>query len=377
MVSQTKSFRIDDNKIQFEKGRQEVPEHIRGKCCFITNQGIDEIRNFYGRPKAWLKIFFNEGFDTWGDPEWGGYGLDRNREIGRVSYLKEATVIQNLCWMAGDAPRVYALLEVERDGKKYPAQLIEYLEPNKVKVDINKQLDDMEEYLGKFRVRMCHRELLGQHDFIDGKLIDFQGFTFKSDAEEAIVNYVKKYGKYGKSHYQSIDAVGLTAKPRDTKQRVKEMGLKKLDFEGKDVLDIGSNLGAFCMYAADQGAKRVVGIDLPDEALASKVLAFYLGYHNIDYFGLELGKNDDNNPLHNKKFDIVFYLSMVAHIGIPKWLGKVTKETLIFEVNAMGSKFKTEQHIDELQNDFKSIELYGKTTDHNPEYPKPILIARK
>ena len=47
--------------------------------------------------------------------------------------------------------------------------------------------------------------------------------------------------------------------------------LKELlsDFAGKDVLDLGCGYGWHCKYAAEQGARRILGIDASEKMLAT------------------------------------------------------------------------------------------------------------
>lgn len=40
------------------------------------------------------------------------------------------------------------------------------------------------------------------------------------------------------------------------------------DFRGKAVLDLGCGYGWHCIYAAEHGAKQVIGIDISDRMLA-------------------------------------------------------------------------------------------------------------
>jgi len=367
-------YNLDHIKYKFDEGRVRVPEHIRGKCCFVLSEGIEEIRKDFGRPEAVLKVFFTEGTKTWGDPDWCGHGLERNREIGRASLLVEATAIQNLCWMGGFAPRVYGLIEVERNGKIFPAQVIEFIKGEVGGVDKEKVMTEMDKFLFKFDVRTSHNEMVGQHDFIDGKLIDFQGFTFREGSREKIIAYIREVGRYGKAHYQSIPELGVSAKPRDTESRIKEMGLDKVDFKGKNVLDIGCNSGVFCNYASKMGAKRVVGIDMPNNVKASQVLAFYLGYHNNDYFAFDL---TGGKPIIDVEIDITLLLSMVCHIGLPEWIGEITKELLIVEENAKGSKYDTGKWSKMLLEWFNDVYTFGFTNDHNPNFPKPVIWAKK
>lgn len=373
---------IDGSEIKwkFDENRANVPGHIRGKHCFLYEKGgvLEEAKKLFGRENenVALKIFFlpleGEMKDYYWGRAWSIYSTGRTEEIGRISKLEGATFIQNLCWLEGLAPRVYALLLIERNGKKYPAQLVQKLEgeiapsPAWVRNQAEKVLTD---YLKQFDCKVSHLKLLRKNDFIDGKLIDFQGFRLGKKTKEKIRDYVREHGKYGKYHYQSVPEIGLTAKPRDTEQRIKDMKLEEINFEGKTVLDAGCSLGVFCNYSAKRGAKRVVGIDL--NIKAPQVLSFSLGHHNNDYIVKDLTIDTiDGN------FDIVFYLSMNIHCGgMQRWLAHQTKEIFIFEENAKGSNFKQSYWEKWLRQFFKSVELVGHATDAHKG--KPIFWCRK
>lgn len=66
--------------------------------------------------------------------------------------------------------------------------------------------------------------------------------------------------------------------------------LKKMlpDFSGKRVLDIGCGFGWHCMYAAEQGAASVVGMDISGKMLA--VARAKTGFPNVEY---RLGAMED------------------------------------------------------------------------------------
>src|SRR5699024_7216769 len=52
-------------------------------------------------------------------------------------------------------------------------------------------------------------------------------------------------------------------------------------FEGKSVLDLGCGYGWHCIYAAEHGARHVLGIDLSDKMLA--VAKEKTQFNNVEY----------------------------------------------------------------------------------------------
>lgn len=77
--------------------------------------------------------------------------------------------------------------------------------------------------------------------------------------------------------------------------------LKKMlpDFKGKRVLDIGCGFGWHCIYAAEQGATHVLGIDISEKMLA--VAMKKTQFSNVDYTRLAM-EDMDFSP---NSFDIV------------------------------------------------------------------------
>ena len=63
------------------------------------------------------------------------------------------------------------------------------------------------------------------------------------------------------AHDDSFE-VGL----RQTREYFGRLG-HRIDVKGKSVLDVGCGYGATCVYVADQGAKRVLGIDIDQDRL--------------------------------------------------------------------------------------------------------------
>jgi 2-polyprenyl-3-methyl-5-hydroxy-6-metoxy-1,4-benzoquinol methylase len=167
---------------------------------------------------------------------------------------------------------------------------------------------------------------------VAGKYVDYQGFRFSHDYKDKLkerLTGVANVGKWGPfMNYHSVPELEITG-GRNNEERIKKLHLDEIDFKGKTVLDIGCSEGFFCRYAMDRGAKRVVGLDLPGVVKPTRELAYYLGYNNIDFYGYDLKKEIPDLG----KFDIVLFLSMVHHIGLPDWILDSTKKLLVFEGN--------------------------------------------
>ena len=101
---------------------------------------------------------------------------------------------------------------------------------------------------------------------------------------------------------------------------------KKIDFEGKVILDIGCGNGWFSVWSLNKGAKDVFAIDPIKQQIE---MARTNSKDNINF---KVGLAEDL-PFENNKFDLIFFFNSLHHINlemIKKALNegrRVTKET--------------------------------------------------
>ncbi len=133
--------------------------------------------------------------------------------------------------------------------------------------------------------------------------------------------------------YQSIgiDENTYIEGRRQSRERLALMDWPK-DFKGKSVLDIGCNLGYFCLEAKERNAGRVIGIDYRQSYLkAAESISQYKNLE-IEYLNIDLYQNDF---LQLPKFDYVFVFSVLHRArnvkNAIKRVGGKTKHCLIFE----------------------------------------------
>jgi len=336
----------------------------RGKHCFIGRIGNNVYRIFDvidadELTEEWMKNF-----------HWGDYPSE-NKPYHGWSGLKEATIIQNICWFHGLAPRVYEIVGIETEGKKYFAQRVEdishlpFVEEHK---DAELTYEKVKE-LGKIYGFHTEKDDVSNRDVMGDKLVDFNTFHFTEYHREKVMAMVRDKGHYGKSVYQSEPRLDIVHAPRDTEHRIGAMRLNELDFEGKSFLDLGSATGGFCRYAASRGAERILGIDFEDVKGTDTRLAAYLVSWELGYFDIDFEQHD-LRAYKPKPAQIVFFLSMAFHINIPDWLGKVTKEVLIFEENSRNFKKDPQVTKDtkaKLESMFNKVELIGYSKDREPQ----------
>lgn len=348
------------------------------KHCFVVSEGrlVDMFRTKYGRGDLGIKVFDLEEVREENDFYSVKWGDDPRKDQPRKNTkLWEATQIQNIMSMHGLAPRVCGLETISLADKLVPVQLIQLLEhKGDTTQDEAQALYTKVITLGETYNFGVEKEDVSKADVMNGnQLVDFQTLAFSEPYEEYVKQAYIEQGRYGKVYYQDVPELGLRGGPRKSEQRIKELGLDRIKFGGKDVWDIGCAGGFFTRYASDKNAKIVTGFDFPEPIAAARHLANYLGYFNIDYVeDVDFRKTTPfgSNRLVVKP-DIVFFLSMNLHIGIPSWI--LDAPMVIFEDNGKESRKKTELG-KPWTDHFDKIEFIGKATDHGN---KPIYHLQK
>lgn len=336
-----------------------------GKHCFVIP---------YGKNNKALKIFHYKDLREkwkndilWGDPPPHGYP---NMSVS----LREATKIQNICWIHGLAPRVYDIIGVCIGQAKHLAQVTDWIEPlpctNEQALDIYKKVKELGEEYG---FKNAKNDVQTADIGAGGVLLDFNTFHFTDNHIEKIKGKYINLGRYGKIYYHNVPEWGLVNAPRKNEERTKWLGLGKINFKGKDVIDIGCAGGFFCRHSKDREAGRVIGIDhggkgSEDPIKATKLLSNELEYWDVDFFNIDIQSEAEKikaiSPAH-----IVFFLSMNFHVGIPDWLPGITKEVCVFEDNSKERNAK-----EQLEKMFTRVELVGHAEDHGN---KPVYHAWK
>lgn len=301
---------------------------VRGSGRYSVILENEDIKEIYGRDNIVLKVFrqFSDTIDgfTWGEG------------INNISEIVEATKIQNIYSFFNLAPRVYDLIMVkDMRGNPHVAQVTDFI------IGDEGLLPGEMETLMEIASTNCisFTADIRPENFIDGKVVDFQGckFTDYELYKKSVIDGVQRMAHWPTSgtSYQDIGELGIEGK-RKTDYRIEKLGLDRIDYKGKNVLDVGCSGGAFCLYASKMGAKRVVGVDFPEAISATKRLANILEYWNIDFIGKDLKNTDWKSiyyPTGIDNFEVVLFLSMAHHIGYPKYLEMLAKDLIVFEGN--------------------------------------------
>ncbi|NQX43289.1 Methyltransferase domain-containing protein [Pedobacter steynii] len=87
------------------------------------------------------------------------------------------------------------------------------------------------------------------------------------------------------------------------------------DFEGKSVLDLGCGFGWHCIYAKQQGAKRVVGIDLSEKMLETaenKSVGLDIEYRQMAIEDIDFSKEEFDVVISSLAFHYVKDFSLIC-----------------------------------------------------------------
>jgi len=340
-------------KIEIPKVPEGTGDDGNGVHSFIyRGPMVRELEKKYGRKNCCIKVFKNN--EPFREKGWWG-----NSARAKGSLLTEAVHIQNVYASEGIAPRVYAIFILKINSRRHWAYLTDDLGP--CIPDAEKQTELMTGPIPQIAEKYGFDTFDDGREWnvVAGKYVDFQGFHLKEDYPERLKQRlvgVANVGKWGPwMNYHNIPELGIIG-GRKNEERVRNMHLNEIDFKGKTVLDVGCSEGYFCRYAMDRGAKMVLGIDLKGVITPVRELTYYLGYNNIDYKGCDLLETIPAI----EKFDIVFFFSMVQHIGLPDWVIENTKEMLVFEGNG---KDRDAEGWQKLNQNFGEVVEMGKTHD--------------
>lgn len=304
-------------------------------AILLKKEKIDEyfpeIRNWFSDVEGiTLKIFLNAFQDDLKEIPWAI----------QPSSVFESTIIQNRFAEGGLAPKVYGLIEVEDNKRKYLAQITKDIgdhDPNMTDEQLDKKYDEIVKFAqaNGFSI-MSHDKK--KENIINGQWIDFQDFVYSDHAKkkESVRQLLIQKQLWQNNTYQSFEEFGV----KGIRGKARMTYLESHFYKNKPikVLDLGCSGGAICNFAAEHGASRVIGVDFEEVIIASQAASNYLGNFQIDYYGYDLKDEAFYEFLKTKghdKFDLICFLSMEQHVGLPRYLSKFMHDesVLLFESN--------------------------------------------
>jgi hypothetical protein len=352
----------------------QCPDTQRGSYCFVAHslelEGI--LEKMYGRSGLCLKVFTAQLIDE----EWLEENKVEDYGWNHVSLL-ETTRVQNLLAFHGAAPRVYDVIVL--DKSQQIAQVTTFVESkNEKRQDVL-----LQKLIKDYQLATTRNWDIGDRNWRSDLFVDFGGIHFGNPEwyEKILIEKAHVYGNKRRESrpYQTIDELQIEGS-RSFASRIRDMHLEEVSFEGKTVLDIGCNLGSFCRYALERGAKRVVGID-KYKAKDAQELANWLGNWNVDYLALDLPTQCFQlaSLCGIAKFDIVFLFSAIKYIG-SSWIPEFCKPDSVVIVEGHGNQ-PAQKYIEALTPDFH-IEGLSATNDNKKRAvfhckPRPKTIKKR
>ncbi len=169
---------------------------------------------------------------------------------------------------------------------------------------------------------------------------------------------------------------------RDIKKRLNKFEIQSLDIKDKNVLDIGSNIGAVLFEIMKMKPKSALGVEYDMDKVKISNAIKNLHYKNDD---INFEQLDIESSLFlsrcAKGYEVVFCLAVIEHLKqkalLLENLGKICSGTLYFEGN---SGTDTQFVISGLKNaGFTSVNFIGNSDDEKNELNnvRPMFIARK
>ncbi len=315
-----------------------------GAWAFICRDEalLGRVAAWFGRDPAGLTLkvwqYPHQGDDLRA-VNWGRYFNlvhEPHLDIRVQGSLLQSLKAQNFAAMAGLAPRVLGLFLLEGPcGTLHPAILTE--DARALQRDAEPILpEDLHGRVAGF----CARHGLyppfgdlateGNHGM--GIWVDWQ-FAYPTEAHaEFLRAHYLRHTQFGESKYQTAPGLGVGEGIRDTQRRIGDLGLEGIEFGGATVIDLGCNGGQFLNYAAARGARYGLGLDWPETARAAAYASNHLGHFNLGYLGAALHEGLPADRPGPAEFDIVLYLAMVTHLGVPDWLHGLGRR-LVIEIN--------------------------------------------
>lgn len=153
-------------------------------------------------------------------------------------------------------------------------------------------------------------------------------------------------------YYQTIKELDIKGRFGD--EEINKIGLP-VDLHNKSVLDIGCNIGAYCIECKKRNAVKVIGIEPNNEWR-------WIAIGIADELKLDI--KYDRNYLSTTKFDLVLLLSVLHLVENPQKIlddaWNLTEKLLIVEINDRLQEKKIKLPIDKC--------YYGKSKDNRSVY---------
>ena len=301
----------------------------------------DNLLFYVGRTSCLLKTVhvnqYLDGLDEKTVKIW--HEQKNNNKVFTIDDIKEYSRVQNIFNFHGLAPRIYDVVELQFKNKKYIAQITDEINGKYCldKVTLHQFYRTMEMVAEKYQIDLNYDWYLA--NMVGSNWVDFGGCSFKDVnfykgmIKEDLTN-VARWGGLGS--YQQFKELGLLN--GRTPERLKNLGLDKIDLGGKTVLELGCSGGAVLNYLNSKNPKRIIGVDTEKIALVAREAANYFCNFNIEFYGYDLKKDSFLEFIRKvtgiQKFDVIIMFSVHQHIGWHEYMGDLAGGEVYIECNA-------------------------------------------
>jgi len=316
----------------FEAGDvQTLPGESGSHAFMYRGAALTELQDVFGRDGIAAKIHhmpLRDG-EALSDYVWGYHYLP----AGEQTPLIEAVTVQNLYALHGLAPRVYGLaLWCDSYGQLRPVQVTDDLgrcDWSQDRKTVYALYDRIRALGDEWGITVPGRDS-GVHNCVAGKWVDFNGFRLTDTYRAGLLDRYYQGVRWGDRPYQQVLGTHNGVETcRDITTRIEDLGLSWLDFSPASVLDIGCSGGQFLNYLTVRYGARGVGIDTPRAVAAAQEYSAAAGAWNVDYHTADLRQPGAVTG----EYDLVLFLSMSRHVGLPEYVKAAARKRLIVEVH--------------------------------------------
>ena len=311
---------------------QTLPGESGSHAFMYRGAGLTALREAFGRDGIAAKIHHlplrpSEALDEY---VWGYHYLPP----GEQTPLVEAVTIQNLYALHGLAPRVYGLaVWQDQYGQLRPVQVTEDLgrcDWSQHPPDVYALFDRIRALGDEWGVVVPGRDS-GVHNCVADKWVDFNGFRLTDTYRAGLLDRYYQGVRWGDRPYQQVlGAHNGTEACRDVADRIRDLELDLLDFTPATVADIGCSGGQFLNYLTTRYGARGVGFDSARAIPAAAEYSAAHGAWNIDYHAADLRQPEAVTG----SYDLVLFLSMSRHVGLPEYVKAAARKRLIVEAHS-------------------------------------------
>lgn len=300
-----------------------------------------------------------------------------------VGLPREQVVTANHLYVRGLGPRVWDVCSLRAGPDSYTAFIVDHITGSPTTPEewgrFRDRLDEVvaEDQLavtipdwrsnGDFGSPDCRGNLIATSPLRAPLYVDFQNFRLRDQRDwqrevarkgRAGLHFGRtRVGRGGAYLYQSIPTLGASGKRNSSKRWQlisKLLADAGLAIRGRLVLDVGCNAGMMLHSALADGAFWGLGWDLPEVIERAEPILLSLGTSRFHLIGANLASEypleGDVRPELTPRLEesVIFYLSVVNHVGVMHSLSRLPWRAMLFEGHQGESLETTLTHVSHL-----------------------------